>query len=155
MSFDRNSDMIDITDMICRLFRLAEKSWKKTPAETAEIFRQYNILEFIAECYDSLHLSSDQCALEDIEVLLRNHGVTYVSQQNNADMLRDEEKEHCAVMLMRRMLEKYSIKHNVSFEDAFFQFTNSSVYHALFDYDTGVWSEGPDYLMELFEEASI
>lgn len=73
----------------------------------------------------------------------------------NADngTVTSKEKEHCALLIMHRMLEKYILKHNVSFEDAFFQFTNSYVYSELFDFDTGVWSEGPDYLMDLFEEA--
>lgn len=26
-------------------------------------------------------------------------------------------------------------------------------YDALFDYETGIWMEGPDYLMNLFEDA--
>lgn len=70
-----NPKMIDITDMMCRIFHLAETKWNMTPAETSAIFKQYNILGFIAECYDSLHLSSDLCALTDIETLLNNKGV--------------------------------------------------------------------------------
>lgn len=66
--------------------------------------------------------------------------------------LTDKEKEHCAVTTMRRMLEKYAEKNNITFDDAFFQFTNSRAYSALFDYDTGIWSEGPDYLMNFFED---
>lgn len=76
-----------------------------------------------------------------------------VNQTIDAEVLTDTEKEHCAVTIMRRMLEKFSVKHNVPFDTAFFQFTNSYVYQELFDYDTGVWSEGPDYLMGLFEES--
>lgn len=50
------------------------------------------------------------------------------------------------------MLEKYAQNNDISFSDAFFQFTNSRAYLALFDYDTGIWSEGPDYLMNFFED---
>lgn len=70
-----SSEMIDITDMMCRIFRLAEVKWNKTPAETAAIFQKFNILKFIADCYESLHLSSDLCALADIETILHNNGV--------------------------------------------------------------------------------
>lgn len=49
------------------------------------------------------------------------------------------------------MLEKYSEKEKIPFEQAFFLFTNSNAYKALFDYETGIWSEGPDYLMDFFE----
>lgn len=67
--------------------------------------------------------------------------------------LDDKEKEYCAVTTMRRMLEKYSLKNGISFEDALFKFASSYVYKMLFDYETGIWSEGPDYLMCIFEKA--
>ncbi len=54
---------------------------------------------------------------------------------------------------MRRMIEKYSDKNRIPFEEAFFQFTKSRIYSALFDYATGIWMEGPDYLMALYEES--
>ena len=50
------------------------------------------------------------------------------------------------------MIEKYSEKNNIPFEDAFFDFTKSPIYELLFDYESGVWREGPDYLMALYEE---
>jgi len=75
MNSEMSPEMRGITDMTCRVFRLAETTWKKTPAETSAIFKKYNILEFITECYGILQLSSDQCALDDIEVILRNHVV--------------------------------------------------------------------------------
>lgn len=68
------------------------------------------------------------------------------------DTLEDKQKEACAITNMRRMIEKYSEKTGKTFEDVFFQFANSSVYEALFDYDTEIWKEGPDYLMALFED---
>jgi len=48
---------------------------KITGNEIGGIFKQYNILGFISNCYDSLHLSSYQCALDDVEEMLHNHGV--------------------------------------------------------------------------------
>ena len=32
------------------------------------------------------------------------------------------------------------------------QFGKSSTYESLFDFDTAIWKEGPDYVMELYEE---
>ena len=66
---------IDITHMQCSLFRMAQTKWNKTPKEVSALFQKYNILGFISDCYDSLHLSSYQLALEDIETLLHNKGV--------------------------------------------------------------------------------
>ena len=65
----------------------------------------------------------------------------------------EKQMESCAVSTMRRMIEKYAEKTGVPFEDAFFRFTKSCIYDALFDYETGIWMEGPDYLMGLYEES--
>lgn len=64
----------------------------------------------------------------------------------------EKAKEACAVETMRRMLSNYSEQHEVPFDTAFFLFSNSPIYVALFDYNTAVWREGPDYLQDLFEE---
>ena len=70
-----------------------------------------------------------------------------------ATTVTEKQMESCAVSTMRRMIEKYAEKTGVPFEDAFFRFTKSCIYDALFDYETGIWMEGPDYLMGLYEEA--
>lgn len=67
----------------------------------------------------------------------------------------DLQKETCAVNTMRWMIETFSEKNNIPFEDAFFDFTKSPIYELLFDYESGVWREGPDYLMALYEEVLL
>ncbi len=66
---------IDIADMQCWLFQMAQDKWKISPQKCNQIFKKYKILDFIEECYDILHLSSYDCALKDIEKLLANKGV--------------------------------------------------------------------------------
>lgn len=61
--------------MQCWLFRLAQIRWNKTPEETALLFQQYDVFSFIAELYDTLHLSSYAHALVDIEAMLKQKGV--------------------------------------------------------------------------------
>ena len=56
------------------LFRNAQLKWNKSPEETSEIFKQYGLFEYIKECYDYLHLSSYNLALEELETLLKNKG---------------------------------------------------------------------------------
>ena len=70
-----SEERINITHMQCHVFRMAQVKWGLSPQECAEIFRKYDILGFINECYDSLHLSSYNCALDDVETLLHNQGV--------------------------------------------------------------------------------
>jgi len=57
------------------LFYQAQKRWNRSPEETAEIFKKYGVFEYIAECYDYLHLSSYDLALDRIDTLLKNKGV--------------------------------------------------------------------------------
>lgn len=72
-----------------------------------------------------------------------------ISTENKLD---DQQKELCAVSVMRSMLEDYVVETGMAFNDAFFQFASSVAYTMLFDYSTGLWMEGPDYLRSIFEE---
>lgn len=65
----------DIADMQCWLFRMAQTRWKKTPEDCAKIFQNNDVFGFISKCYDFLHLSSYECALDDVEEMLKNRGV--------------------------------------------------------------------------------
>ena len=69
------------------------------------------------------------------------------------NMVTAEQKEFCALTTMRTMLERYSLKKHISFEDALLAFSKSCAYDALFDFETGIWKEGPDYLETIFEES--
>ncbi len=66
------------------------------------------------------------------------------------NLINDEQKEACAVLLMRSMLTDYCTKNNIPFETAFFSLASSPAYKALFDYETGLWKEGPIYLREFW-----
>lgn len=70
----------------------------------------------------------------------------------STNQVSDKRKDACAVNLMRSMLVKYAQKHNIPFEDAMLQFTESVTYESLFDFDTEIWKEGPDYLLDVYEE---
>ena len=49
------------------------------------------------------------------------------------------------------MLREYCEKYNVIFDDALEIFIKSKTYQALYDFDTMLYTEGPDYLLEWFE----
>ena len=70
----------------------------------------------------------------------------------STNQVSDKRKDACAVNLMRSMLVKYAQKHHCSFEDIMLQFTESATYEALFDFDTAIWKEDPDYLLDVYEE---
>ena len=66
--------------------------------------------------------------------------------------ITDEQKELCAISVMRTMLLNLSRANGSSFEEMLLTFTSSPVYQGLFDFETGLWREGPDYLQDMFEE---
>ena len=64
----------------------------------------------------------------------------------------DEQKEACAVSVMRAMLEDRSLREGTPFEEALEDFAESRCYEMLFDYGTRLWAEGPDYLCSLYDD---
>ena len=67
-----NKRQLGIANIQYWVFRMAQSKWKMTPKECAELFKKYDILGFISKCYELLHVSSYNCALEDI---LKANGV--------------------------------------------------------------------------------
>lgn len=68
-------DQIDIADMQCWVFRMAENKWNIPAKRCVEIFKDNDILGFIERSYGILHISSYACTLSDVEEMLRNKGV--------------------------------------------------------------------------------
>ena len=69
--------------------------------------------------------------------------------------ISDRVKEASALASMQRMLEKYSEKYNIPFDKAMEKYASSESYSALFNYETALWREGPDYLLQWFEQETI
>lgn len=65
----------DIIDMQVWLLRMAERKWHLSSSECADLFEKWNIFGYISRCYDILHLSSYECALQDVENYLESKGV--------------------------------------------------------------------------------
>ena len=80
--------------------------------------------------------------------MLLYQGVT--AMETSSYNFTDAQKESYAVSLMRDAVEALSLRDGISYEDALLRFTSSKVYEALFDYDTGIWREGTDYLLSLY-----
>ncbi len=66
--------------------------------------------------------------------------------------ISEKQKNAAAIMLMQRVLEIYSEKKSISIDDALTWFSSTPVYAALFDFETGLWKEGPDYILDLLRK---
>lgn len=159
-----NQKQFNISHMQCWLFRLAQLNWKLTPAETIVLFKQFTVFYCIAERYDTLHLSSYHHALSDIEAMLAHNGITFPTDRkanlatafcflsDGQETVSDETKEACAIETMQCMVRQYATDNNISFEEALFAFAASTTYEVLFDFETAVRKDGPEYIRSLFEK---
>lgn len=68
---------IDVLSMQIRLFRQFMERHHISKAKASQLFVDYDIFGFIADCYDALHISSDICALNDIDTFLKNREVAF------------------------------------------------------------------------------
>lgn len=156
---------INVSHMQCWLIRLAQSKWNKTKEEIADLFMQHGILDYIAECYDTLHLCAYQHILAELESMFARKGIalpdtTFEIKHDSIGgidntSVTNETKQACSIETMRYMLQNYAQDKGIPFEDALLTFTTSSTYQVLFDFETEVWKEGPDYLRSLFEKALI
>ena len=74
--FSMSQRQLDIADMQCWIFRMAQSKWNISASECTKLFKKYDILGFISECYELLHVSSYENALSDVEDILKANGVT-------------------------------------------------------------------------------
>ena len=63
-----------------------------------------------------------------------------------------EQREACAVVVMRTMLEDWCDDTGVPFDDALDAFASSRTYELLFDFSSRQWPEGPDNLRFAWEQ---
>lgn len=75
--------------------------------------------------------------------------------ETSAYELNDKQREACAVITMRDTVAKISAQEDIAYEEALLRFAESPVYDVLFDFDTGVWKEGPEYILSLWEKVQI
>ena len=68
------------------------------------------------------------------------------------DKMTTDQKETCAVISMRDAVALLAQEKQISYEDALLLFADSRIYDALFDYDTGIWKESPEYLLDLYNK---
>ncbi len=62
----------------------------------------------------------------------------------------DSQKEAFAIYNMRDAVGLISERCHLSYKDALYAFAQSRVYDALFDFETGIYKESPEYLYHLF-----
>lgn len=67
-------DQIDVADMQCWAFRLAQDRWGVSARACADVFEKYGLLGFIEECYGILHVSGYESVVDELETIVRRRG---------------------------------------------------------------------------------
>ena len=68
------------------------------------------------------------------------------------NQITPDQKEATAIPSIHCMLLTYAEEQHIPFEEAMLSFSQSRTYKDLFDFDTEIWKEGPEYLRCLYEE---
>lgn len=66
----------DIFMLQVRLFRLAQLKWEKSAVECEQIFKKYELNEYIETCYEEYHVQGDEANLADLEHYLKVKGLS-------------------------------------------------------------------------------
>ena len=57
-----------------RILQMASEKFKLSLADTARLFKEYDVLGFIRELYGLFHMEGDLAIFEDIKVYLKSKG---------------------------------------------------------------------------------
>ena len=66
----------DIFMLQVRLFRLAQLKWDKSAEECEQLFKKYDLNEYIETCYEEYHVQGDEANLADLEHHLNVKGLS-------------------------------------------------------------------------------
>ncbi len=66
----------DIFMLQVRLFRLAQLKWDKSAEECEQIFKKYELNEYIETCYEEYHVQGDEANLADLGHYLKVKGLS-------------------------------------------------------------------------------
>ena len=66
-----------MTYMQVRIARMATEKWNISVAEAARLFQQYQVFEFIRDCFGIFHVEGDEAVWEDIVTYLKARGCVY------------------------------------------------------------------------------
>lgn len=66
-------------------------------------------------------------------------------------MIKNSQKEYCANNLASLVIERLrQLYPDIRFSKIVSDFMGSETYDLLYDFETGMWAEGPDYILEWY-----
>lgn len=60
--------------MQTRIVRLASEQWNTSMKDVVEMFSQFEVLQYIENCFGIFHTEGDEAILEDVTEYMKNKG---------------------------------------------------------------------------------
>lgn len=137
-----------------RIFRMFYEKLQVSSADTNKLFETYGVWKYIEDTYDMLSLSSDECAVKDILVMLKVNGIKLRGETcNKPETVNDkiiEQKMFCADLILTDAIMDMADDEGIILQEARNKIINSNAYATLYDFETGLWESGPDYFRDFF-----
>lgn len=163
MNIFENNEFQDKQKQECWVFRITQKKWGITGRDCIKIFKENDIFNIITEDMNMLKESSEYYIVCNIEDILEKVNAEELNKQIAAlqnkkkaakpqNILYRTRKECRAVNVMRDMICLLAERKHLSFEKALEEFAKTTMYEALFNYQTELWDKKPVCLLGIFDK---
>ena len=141
-----------------RIFRMFCEKLQVSPVDANKLFEKYGIWKYIEDTYDMLKLNGDECAVNDIWEILKVKGIKLEGEfYNKPETVNDkitEQKRFCADLILTDAIMDMAEEDGITWQEARSKIINSSAYTALYDFETGLWGNGPDYFRDFYKKTA-
>lgn len=141
-----------------RIFRMFCEKLQVSPVDANKLFEKYGIWKYIEDTYDMLKLNGDECAVNDIWEILKVKGIKLEGEfYNKPETVNDkitEQKRFCADLILTDAIMDMAEEDGITWQEARRKIINSNAYAALYDLETGLWGNGPDYFRDFYKKTA-
>ena len=127
-------------------------------SEGNKLFDSYGIWKYIEDTYEMMHLNGDESFLINIFKVLQLKdiglgvvGSNIINQEIEKSTMDNEQKVFCAELILTAAIMDMAEDEGISRQEARSRIINSIAYDTLYNFDTGLWSEGPDYFRSFYQ----
>ena len=141
-----------------RIFRMFCEKLQVSPVDANKLFEKYGIWKYIEDTYYMLKLNGDECAVNDIWEILKVKGIKLEGEfYNKPETVNDkitEQKRFCADLILTDAIMDMAEEDGITWQEARSKIINSNAYTALYDLETGLWGNGPDYFRDFYKKTA-
>ena len=141
-----------------RIFKMFCDMANVSASEGNKLFDSYGIWKYIEDTYEMMHLNGDESALMEIfkvlqlkEIGLGVVGSNIINKELEKSTMDNEQKVFCAELILTAAIMDMAEDEGISRQEARSRIINSLAYDTLYNFDTGLWSEGPDYFRSFYQ----